>query len=83
MSFPNLTIVYNGGVYNFNEIRKELEKYIFDSTSDTEVVLKAFHAYINAVQKFIGMFAFVIWDSLHRKMYLFETAVKPLILWQN
>jgi len=45
MSFTNLTMVYNGEVYNYQEIRSELTElgYTFESTSDTEVILKSFH----------------------------------------
>ncbi len=53
MEFDNLVITYNGEVYNFKEIRKELENlgYTFKSNTDTEVVLRAFHKWgIDAVR---------------------------------
>ena len=58
-----LAIVFNGCIYNFRALRAELEAkgYAFFSTSDTEVVLKAFHAWGTAcVERFAGMFAFAI-----------------------
>ena len=73
MEFENLVIIYNGEVYNYKEIRKELENlgYTFKSNTDTEVVLKAFHKWgINAVYKFRGMFAFAIWDKRNKKLPL-------------
>jgi len=73
MSFDNLEIVYNGEVYNFKEIRDELEKYgyTFKSNSDTEVILKAYHKWgIDAVHKFNGMFAIAIYDKKNKKLTL-------------
>src|SRR5436309_795534 len=66
MEFENLTVIFNGEIYNYNEIRNELimEGYSFNSTSDTEVILKGFHRWgIEVVEKFIGMFVFVIYDD--------------------
>lgn len=83
MEFENLIITYNGEVYNFKEIRKELEKfgYSFKSESDTEVVLKAFHHWgTAAINKFNGMFAFCIFDKKNKQLYLVRdrAGVKPL-----
>ncbi len=61
-----ITVVFNGEIYNFQEIREELEKkgYKFNSTSDTEVLEAAYLEYgFDCVKKFNGMFAFVIYDK--------------------
>ena len=66
MEFENLEIIYNGEVYNFREVRDELEDfgYQFKSDSDTEVILKSFHKWgVNSVNKFNGMFVIVIYDK--------------------
>jgi asparagine synthase (glutamine-hydrolysing) len=83
MEFENLVITYNGEVYNFKEIRKELEAYgyRFNSNSDTEVILKAFHRWgFDAVHKFRGMFAIAIWDKKEKRLILCRDrmGVKPL-----
>jgi len=60
-----LTIVYNGAIYNYPELRRELEAagYQFFSTGDTEVILKAYHAWGDGfVERLSGMFAFAIWE---------------------
>lgn len=83
MSYEYLTIIYNGEVYNFKEIRQELQEdnYIFDSNSDTEVILKAFHRWgIKSIDKFRGMFSFSIYDKINSKIYIVRdrAGVKPL-----
>ncbi|GIF07525.1 N-acetylglutaminylglutamine amidotransferase [Actinoplanes siamensis] len=58
-----LTVVFNGCVYNYRELREELRGhgYTFASTSDTEVILKAYHRWgADCVTRFLGMFAFAI-----------------------
>jgi asparagine synthase (glutamine-hydrolysing) len=65
------TIVFNGEVYNYADIRKDLEGlgHVFISRTDTEVVLNAYIRWgISAVSRFLGMFAFVIYDSVHREV---------------
>ena len=79
-----MAIVFNGEVYNFAEIRQELlaRGYRFASGTDSEVVLNAVHCWgiEAAVAKFIGMFAFAIWDAVERCLYLCRDrpGVKPL-----
>jgi len=88
MFFNNLVIVHNGEIYNFNEIKKQLENdgYSFESHSDSEVILKSFHKWgTHCLEDFIGMFAFVIFDKNNNKLYLFRdrAGVKPLYYYQN
>lgn len=83
MQFDYLTIIYNGEIYNFKEIRCELEKYgyTFESNSDTEVILKAYHKWgIAAVHHFNGMFALAIFDKKMQTLMLIRdrAGVKPL-----
>jgi asparagine synthase (glutamine-hydrolysing) len=88
MYHKNLTIIYNGEVYNFQEIKRELreEGYIFNSNSDTEVILKSFHKWgIKSIDKFRGMFVFSIYDEEEKKIYIFRdrVGVKPLYYYQK
>lgn len=83
MHFEHLVVDFNGEIYNFMEIRAELEAcgYQFRSHSDTEVILKGFHCWgMKVVDKFIGMFAFALYDKQARKVYIVRdrAGVKPL-----
>ncbi|MEJ7626732.1 MAG: asparagine synthase (glutamine-hydrolyzing) [Ferruginibacter sp.] len=66
------TIVYNGEIYNYLELKKDLAKagYTFYSTSDTEVILAAYDCYRErCLQYFDGMFAFAIWDEKLQQLF--------------
>ena len=88
MNFKHLTIVYNGEIYNYKEIKKKLMSlgHHFVSETDTEVVLHAFHEWgIKCLKKFIGMFAFAIFDKKNNKIFLIKdrAGVKPLFYYFN
>ena len=80
--FLTYYITYNGEVYNHAEIKKELEKtgHIFESHSDTEVILHAYAEWgTKCLEKFIGMFAFVIYDEQNQEVFACRdrAGVKP------
>ena len=88
MRYKHLTIIYNGEVYNFKDIKEELKAlgHQFTSTSDTEVILHAFDEWdVECVHKFIGMFAFNIYDATEKCFYLFRdrSGVKPLYYYNS
>ena len=83
-----LTLVFNGCIYNYPELRKELQQlgYQFASTGDTEVVLKAFHAWgQNAWERLQGMFAVVVHERDTGRLTLARDrfGIKPLYLAQT
>ena len=76
-------ISYNGEVYNFNELRLQLESsgHQFHSKTDTEVVLKAYAEWgAGCLDRFNGMFAFAIWDKKRQELFLARDryGIKPL-----
>ncbi len=79
----NVVLTYNGEVYNFLDLKKELEAlgYHFKTHCDTEVILYAWQAWGEAfVERFRGMFAFAIWDREQQTIFLARDrlGVKPL-----
>lgn len=84
----NLVITFNGEIYNYEEIKIELQKYgyTFTTGTDTEVILKSFEKWgYDAVQKFRGMFAFAIWNKQEQKLILCRdrVGVKPLFWYKK
>lgn len=80
-----LALVFNGAIYNYKELRAELESrgYRFFSHGDTEVILKAYHAWgPHCVERFNGMFAFAVWERDSGRLTLARDrlGIKPLYL---
>ncbi|MCX7671804.1 MAG: asparagine synthetase B, partial [Anaerolineae bacterium] len=83
-----LWIVYNGELYNADELRTELAGagHRFVSHSDTEVILHAYEAWgEGCAARFNGMWAFAIWDAPRRRLLLSRdrVGIKPLYLWRD
>jgi asparagine synthase (glutamine-hydrolysing) len=78
-----LALVFNGTIYNYQELRAELVEmgYDFTSSGDSEVIIKAYHAWgEHCVQRFYGMFAFAVWDMRDKTLFLARDrlGIKPL-----
>ena len=78
-----ITLVFNGEIYNYIELRDELKGvgHVFRTASDTEVVIEAYRAWgLDALPQLRGMFAFALWDSRTQRLVLARDAFgkKPL-----
>ncbi|GKU76999.1 asparagine synthase (glutamine-hydrolyzing) [Paenibacillus sp. L3-i20] len=81
-------LIFNGEIYNYRELRQELldQGHIFTSHTDSEVILHGYEQYgVDIVQKLRGMFAFTIWDTKRRSLFLARDhfGIKPLYYTQN
>lgn len=80
-------IIFNGEVYNYIEIKKELEhKYNFNSGTDTEVILAAYQEYgERCLEKFNGMFALAIYDTYDKSVFVARDrfGIKPFYYYQD
>ncbi len=82
------TLVFNGEIYNFRDLRGELQARgrRFATRSDTEVLLRAWEEYGEAcVDRLRGMFAFAVWDARRRRLFLARDRLgkKPLYYWHR
>ena len=69
----SIVVICNGEIYNYKELRTDLEKkgHEFYSESDTEVIVHAFEEYgSNCVNYFNGMYAIALWDSIRKKLII-------------
>jgi asparagine synthase (glutamine-hydrolysing) len=74
-------IVYNGELYNYQEVKTELSDYPFKTSTDTEVVIAAYAKWgMDCLSKFNGMFAFALWDTMSNELVLVRDrmGIKPL-----
>jgi len=83
-----ITITYNGEIYNHLELRKALEKrgYKFKSNTDTEVILYSYKEWgLKCLEKFIGMFSFCIYDKIRETLFLARdhVGIKPLYYYED
>ena len=80
------TIVYNGELYNYSNLKDRLKDYPYKTKSDTEVILAAFSKWgVAALQLFNGMFAFAIWDDWEEHLLLVRdrVGIKPVYYAQS
>jgi asparagine synthase (glutamine-hydrolysing) len=88
MTVGPVTVVQNGEIYNYLELRHELERagHVFRTHSDTEVLARAYLAYgPDCVRLFNGMFAFVLWDRSANRLLAARDhfGIKPLYVWDD
>lgn len=79
-----ISVVYNGEIYNFQELREELADYSFRSDCDTEVIIAAYLKWgIACLERFNGMFAIALYDRDSQEVYLVRDRIgkKPLYYW--
>jgi asparagine synthase (glutamine-hydrolysing) len=80
-------IIFNGEVYNYLELRNELgSEYVFRTQTDTEVVLASYVKWgEGCLERFIGMFAFIVWDEVERRAFGARDrfGVKPLYIHES
>ena len=79
-----ISVVYNGEIYNYLELKEELADYPFRSNCDTEVIIAAYLKWgIRCVERFNGMFAIALYDRDTQEIYLIRDRIgkKPLYYW--
>ena len=88
MMSKNYVIVFNGEIYNYIELREDLKRkgHVFQTTSDTEVILKMYEEYgLESISQLNGMFAFLIYDKVRETIVAARDhfGIKPLYFYKN
>ena len=81
-----IILSFNGEIYNFQELKKELKEYNFVTHSDTEVIVAAYLKWgLNFLDRLDGMFAFCLWDKAEKQLILArdKMGIKPLYYFEN
>jgi asparagine synthase (glutamine-hydrolysing) len=79
-------IVFNGEIYNYNDLKSQLSDFHFRTKSDTEVLLNGFRKWgIDFISRLEGMFAFAIWDTLKSELFIARDrlGIKPIYFFKN
>ncbi len=79
-------MVFNGEIYNYNELKSELSDFNFRTNSDTEVLLNAYRKWgIEFISRLEGMFVFAIWDSQRNELLIVRDrlGIKPVYIFRN
>jgi len=82
----NLVLIFNGEIYNYQELKQQLPAYPFQTQTDTEVILAAWQEWgRDCVHRFNGMFAFAIWDRVRQEAFIFRDrlGIKPLYFYRR
>lgn len=79
-------LIFNGEIYNFQEVKREFSSYPYVTSGDSEVILAAYsQSGAACLQKFAGMFVFAIWDKQERELFIARDrlGIKPLYFYSN
>lgn len=82
----SLVVVFNGEIYNYQELKKELSNHTFKTKADTEVLLHGYEEWgVELLKKLRGMFSFVIWNKKEEKLFGARDpfGIKPFYYYQN
>ena len=82
----NLVVVFNGEIYNYQDLKKELDEYDFQNNSDTEVLLAGYQKWGSELPNHLrGMFAFAIWDKKTKSLFCARDpfGIKPFYYYEN
>ena len=82
----SITLVFNGELYNYVELKEELREFQFETSSDTEVLIAAYQKWgISCMEKFNGMFGFALWDDNQKALYIARDriGIKPIYFYES